>query len=228
MTHVRGLRIASIASAALLAACGGTVRAPSGAAAGAAATMAAARDTVGLPSGFGSLRQEDLAITLRLTGVMVRALPLDEMVLRVLSPDSERSLRELRTSRADRIEQLARRHGLRQRNVWYLSWFGLQDDARYSPDEVVITSLGRDFRPLEVIPLSAGFGTQRLDAREVRSALYVFEDGLDITQPLVVRVETAQSAEWGAALRAIERERALVRSRAGRTQGESSARPPDS
>ena len=203
-------------AAMLLAACGGTVRAPSGAAAGAAAAAAVvARDTSALPSGHGSLRQEDLAVTLRLPGVMIRALPLDEMVLRVLSPDSERALRELRTSRAERIEQLARRHGLRQRNVWYISWFGLQDDARFSPDEVVITSLGRDFRPLEVIPLSAGFGTQRLDAREVRSALYVFEDGLDIAQPLVVRVETAESAEWGASLRTIERERALVRSRGG-------------
>ena len=213
--------VASVATACatmLLASCGGTARAPSGAVAGAAGAAAvAARDTSSLPSGYGSLRQEDLAVTLRLTGVLIRALPLDEMVLRVLSPDSERALRELRTSRADRIEQLARRHGLRQRNVWYISWFGLQDDARYSPDEVVITSLGRDFRPLEVIPLSAGFGTQRLDAREVRSALYVFEDGLDIEQPLVVRVETAQNTEWGAALRTIERERALVRSRAGRS-----------
>ncbi len=217
MRRARRVSPAVACSAMLLAACGGTVRAPSGAAAGAAGAAAVAtRDTASLPSGFGSLRQEDLAVTLRLTGVMIRALPLDELVLRVLSPDSERALRELRTSHADRIEQLARRHGLRQRNVWYISWFGLQDDARYSPDEVVITSLGRDFRPLEVIPLSAGFGTQRLDARDVRSALYVFEDGLDVEQPLVVRVETAESAEWGAALRTIERERALVRSRAGR------------
>ncbi|HEX6058327.1 MAG TPA: hypothetical protein VFZ11_04860 [Gemmatimonadaceae bacterium] len=204
--------------AAAIAACGGTARAPSGAAAGeAGAAAVAARDTAGLPSGFGSLRQEDLALTLRLPGVLVRALPLDERVLRVLSPDSERALRELRASRDDRLEPLARRYALRERNVWYISWFGLQDGARFSPDEVVITSLGRDFRPLEVIPLSAGFGTQRLDAREVRSALYVFEDGLDIEQPLIVRVETAETAEWAATLRTIARERALVRSRAGRS-----------
>jgi hypothetical protein len=213
---IRALALAA-ALAGALAGCGGTVRAPSGAAAGAAGEMAATRrDTLSLPSGYGSLRQDDIALTLRLTGIAVRAIPLDERVLRVLSPDSERALRELRTSRADRIEQVARRYGLRERNVWYVSFFGIQDDARFSPDEVVITSLGRDFRPLELIPLSAEFGTQRLDAREVRSALYVFQDGLDVEQPLVVQVETAVNSTWGTVLRTIEQERALIRSRAAR------------
>src|SRR5688500_19747096 len=55
--------------------------------------------TADLPVGFGTLHQEDIALRIQLPGVLVRALPLDESVIRVLSPDSYRGLHELVASR---------------------------------------------------------------------------------------------------------------------------------
>jgi hypothetical protein len=172
-----------------------------------------------IPVGFGTLRQDDVALRVQLTNVLVKAIPLDESVIRTLSPDSYRALRGILISRQTDVERVAQRYNLRERNVWLVSFFGVQADARFSPREVRVTSVGRDFRPLEVIPLTTGFGEQRLQPHETQSALYVFEDGLDVEQPLTLAVESERTDAWQATLQVIERERALIRSRAARAKG---------
>ena len=175
--------------------------------------------TADLPVGFGTLHQEDIALRIPLPAVLVRALPLDESVIRVLSPDSYRGLHELVSSRRAEIDERARRYGVREPSLWYFSYYGAQPDARFSPEEVVITSSGRVFRPLSIVPLTTGFGEQRLEQRGVQTAIYIFDDGVDVNLPLVVTVQGVPSAGWEANLRRIERERALVRSRAAARSG---------
>jgi hypothetical protein len=172
------------------------------------------QETSDLPIGFGTLRQEDLALRIQLPAVLVRAIPLDESVIRVLSPDSYRALHDLVASRQAELDEHARRYGVREPSLWYFSFYGVQPDARFSPEEVVITSAGRVFRPLSIVPLTTGFGEQRLEQRGVQTAIYVFDDGVDVNLPLVVTVQGIPSSGWDSNLRRIERERALVRSRA--------------
>jgi hypothetical protein len=175
-----------------------------------------ARDTVAvIPAGFGTLRQDDIAIRVRQFGLQVRAIPLDETVIRVLSPDSYRALVDLQRSQAQRLDDIRRRTALPRLSLWYVSFFSDQvGEARYSPMELIITNVGRDFRPVDVIALSPGFGLQRVRQLEVQNALYVFDGQLDINQPLVLAYETARATTWPSVLDRIERERALVRSRA--------------
>jgi hypothetical protein len=165
-------------------------------------------------AGFGTLRQDDIAIKLQLPDVLVKLTPLDESVIRTLSSDSYRALRELVESRRTAITRLASQHGLQRGNVWYVSFYGLAPEARFSPLELTVNAVGRDFRPVEVIPLSSGFGSQRLQPRETQSALYLFDDALDVNQPLTVSFGGQQSSAWATTLRTIERERVLIRSRA--------------
>ena len=116
----------------------------------------ASEDTTGqvtVPVGFGSLRQDDIAIRLQPTGMIVRAIPLDENVIRLLTPDSYRALRDLEESNHVTIETITRRSGGRRPAAWYVSFYGLQPEARFSPMELVISSAGQDFRPIDVIPL---------------------------------------------------------------------------
>lgn len=167
-----------------------------------------------VPAGFGTLRQERIAIELRLPDVIVRLTPLDESVIRTLSPDSYRALRENAESRRPVLTRLAAQHGLLRGNVWYVMFYGLAPEARFSPQEVTVTSLGREYRPVEVIPISSGFGEQRLQPRETQTALYLFEDALDANQPLTVSFGGVTNTAWADILRTIERERALIRSRA--------------
>jgi len=169
-----------------------------------------------VPPNYGTLKQDDIAVHVQVGQVQVRAIPLDEAIIRVLAPDSYRSLRGLRESKRDAVDRLAARYMLRERNVWLVSFFGLAPDARFSPGELTLSVSGRDYRPLEMLPLSSGFGEQRLDVRETQSALYLFGDGIDLTQPIVVRMQGIEDASWGTIVQRIEQERALIRGRAAR------------
>ncbi|MDQ3696531.1 MAG: hypothetical protein M3373_00690 [Gemmatimonadota bacterium] len=169
-----------------------------------------------VPPGHGTLRQDEIAIKIGVrNAVQARVLPLDESVIRLLAPDSYRALRDLQAGRREEIAAIARRYNLRQPALFYVSFYGLEPEARFSPRELVVTSSGRDVRPVEIIPLTMGFGEQRIRQRETQSAIYVFEDGIDVLQPMTVTLEGTANRSWEATLRVLERERALVRSRAG-------------
>lgn len=196
--------------------CAGSQQPAGAAPAGAAPTSdAPLTASVLVPPGYGTLRQDDIAIRLQLEGVQVKAIPLDEGVIRLLSADSYRALRDLQESRRADLAAVARRFGLQQYRLWYVSYFGLNPEARFSPNELTLINNGRDFRPLDVLPITAGFGENRLQQRETQAALYLFDGALDVSQPITVRVESAMDANtWTAVLQRVERERALVRSRA--------------
>lgn len=174
-------------------------------------------DTVpGLPpAGFGTLRQDDVSLRLDNSSLQVRATPLDESIIRLLSPDSYRAMSELKRSKTEAIAAISRRNAVRTLSLWYVSFFTVQrGETRFSPREFIITNVGRDFRPLEVIPLTPGFGEQRLRQNGRQDALYVFDGQLDVQQPLTISYETARNDGWAALLPQIERERALVKGRA--------------
>ena len=159
-----------------------------------------------VPAGYGSLRQEDIAIRIARGGLQVQAIPLDETIIRVLSPDSYRALREQLASRKPAIDSLARRTGLDRFSVWLVRFHGLeQGETPFSPMEFIITSVGRDFRPIDVLPVTPGFGQQRLRQRDVQTALYAFDPQVDANQPLTVQYETTRNSEWSAILARIER-----------------------
>jgi len=169
-----------------------------------------------VPVGYGSLRQEDVAIRISRGALQVQAIPLDETIIRVLSPDSYRALRELLSSRKPALDSLTRRTGLGAFSVWLVRFHGLeQGETPFSPMEFIVTSVGRDFRPIDVMPVTPGFGQQRLRQREVQQGLYVFDPQVDVNHPLTVQYETSRNTEWTVILARVERERVLVRSRAG-------------
>jgi hypothetical protein len=217
---VLALRLAVVAGAALMHASAGCAQQPP--ATGSRPTTpstpaAASADTTGtglVPAGFGTLRQDNIAIPLQLPGVLVKLTPLDESVIRTLSPDSYRAFRELAESKRPAITRLASQHGLLRGSLWHVSFYGLAPDARFSPLELTVTVAGRDYRPVEVLPLSTGFGEQRLQPRETQTALYLFDDALDVNQPLIVSLGSDRNESWSAKLKTIEQERVLIRSRA--------------
>ena len=184
------------------------------------AVLGPADDTTGkssVPPGYGTLRQDEIAIRLELQGLIVRAIPLDESLIRLLTADSYRALRELQESNRESIAAVTRRRGGQPPDLWYVSFYGVAPDMQFSPMELVITSSGRNFRALEVIPLSSGFGEQRLRQRETHSALYLYDSDVDLDQPLTVTFQDQQSSLWEQILTRVERERVLVRARAGRS-----------
>lgn len=172
-----------------------------------------------VPVGYGTLRQEDIAITLQQNGVRVSAIPLDEAVIRTLAPDSYRTLRATLDSKRPLIMQRASLRGIREPRVWYVTFLGLVPDARFIPTDITVTSGGREYRPVDVIGLSNGFAEQRLQPRETQRGLLVFDESLDVSQPVVVIMGSERNTDWStdrsdSILSRVEAERAQIRARA--------------
>lgn len=186
----------------------------------AAPTLVVGESVTLVPAGYGTLRQDDIAIRLALPGgLQVRAAPLDETFIRLLSPDSYRALREVVNSKEAELAALQQRVRMPSYSLWIVNFFAQeQGETRFSPMEIVIRNVGRDFRPLDVLPMTPGFGEYRLRQRETQSALFVFDGQVDPNQLLSMVIETEESAGWQTVLQRVERERALVRSRSGAQQ----------
>ncbi|HEY0929332.1 MAG TPA: hypothetical protein VGE27_05390 [Gemmatimonas sp.] len=204
-----------------LLACAGATPAPAQAQVAPAILPTISGDTLDpnwIPAGFGTLRQDDIALkTSPSSGLQVRAIPVDERFIRLLSPDSYRALRELVNGNERKLQAIRERSRLPSYSIWYVSFFAIeQGETRFSPQEFIISNTGRDFRPLDMVPLTPGFGEYRLRQREVQSALLVFDGQLDLNQPVSAQMESAPTVtDWGSVLQRVERERAAVRSRAG-------------
>jgi hypothetical protein len=182
------------------------------------AATARAQDTTtaGLPpAGYGSLRQEDVAVRLRTATLQLRALPLDERVTRLLAPDSYASLHKLQESMASAVAEAAAQAGIHAPALFFVTFFGLQDQARFVPDDVTITSRNRFFRPVAILPITPRWSEQQLGQRETASAVYVYEDGIALFDPFTLSYGGTASTDWERTLPLLDRERAAVLARSG-------------
>jgi hypothetical protein len=167
------------------------------------------------PAGYGTLRQEDVALRLRTATLQLRVLPLDERVIRLLAPDSYASLHRLQESMAPGVGEAAAQAGVHAPTLLFVTFFGLQDQARFVPDDVTITSRNRFFRPVAILPITPRWSEQQLAQRETASAVYLYEDGIALFDPFAVSYGGATSTDWERVLPALDRERAAVLARAG-------------
>lgn len=168
------------------------------------------------PAGYGTLRQDEVGVRIATASLAVRALPLDERVIRLLAPDAYRSLHELALSRTQDVADAARGHGLDSASLFMVTFFALQPQTQFSPDQVYVTSQSREFRPIGIVPLTAGFGESRLDQRQQAAAIYLFEPGIEVLRPFTVAYGAVTSDQWTQSLRLLDAERARVLSRAQR------------
>lgn len=176
-------------------------------------------DTAGLamlPPGYGSLHQDDISLHIDAGTVLVRALPIDESLIRLLTPDSYRALHDLKEGSRTELDAIAQRYGGRPVSVWLVSFYGVQPSARFTPGDLIVTSGGRDFRPYDILPLTVGFGQNQLNQRETQSALYVYDGDVQVDQPMSISYGGLVDASWDQALETIERERTMVRARSGK------------
>lgn len=176
-----------------------------------------ATDTSALiPAGLGSLRQEDISITVAANALRIRALPLDENFIRTLAPDSYRSMQGLRESKRAAIDAIAKRTGSATVDLWYVNFFNQQQgEAPIAPRDIILTNQGRDFKPIDVIAITQGIGELRVRQGQVESAILVFDASINPNQPLSLRIGTQTGGNWESVLQRVETERAKIRARGG-------------
>jgi hypothetical protein len=171
-----------------------------------------AQDTV--LAGYGSLRRDQILIRFAAQEVELHVLPLDEQVIRLLAPDTYRSLRALLDSRRGEIDRAASRAGTRAPTLVLVTFFGVVSAARFAPEHVSILSRGRLYRPLGIVPLGPGWNRLQLDARQQAVAIYLFDEGISFREPVTVTYQQVANDSWAGAIAVLDRERARVSARA--------------
>ena len=94
-----------------------------------------------------------------------------------------------------------------------VTFLGVVPQARFNPEELNITSHGRLFRPIGVVPLSPTWSSFQLDARQQAAAIYLFEPGISVREQLTVSYDGLSSDAWSRSQRLLDQERARVKAR---------------
>jgi hypothetical protein len=181
------------------------------------ASRAAGQDgqrTAPLPSGYGSLSQNDLALGLRNDELEIRFIPLHRELAPLLARDAYQALHGVIEANRPRIDAVASRGGVSQPGLALVSYFGLRPDVRFDPQTLTLLVRSRVFQPLGIVPLSPKFTSGQLGVREQASAIYVFEEDLPVNDSFTVSYNGLSSADWQGKLGLLDRERARVSARA--------------
>jgi len=164
-----------------------------------------------VPPGLGTLKQDQFTVSLRSGALLVKVTPLTESVIRLAAPDTYTRLHALAESR--RAEAQRRVPG-GELQLFLVSLFSYQPDVPFQPEDLQLIATGRTLRPAAILPMTAGWGKQRLGQQEAQAAVYVFDGGIDYGQPLIVRNGMDQSAAWGDIVPLLDEERGKVLARA--------------
>jgi len=135
-------------------------------------------------------------------------------VIRLLAPDTYRSLEQLLKSKQRDIRDAAQRAGLERPTLVMVTFFGLLPQARFSPEDMNLASRGRLFRPVGIVPLSPQWSSYQLEAHQQAIAIYLFEEGISFREGLTVSYQGLSNDSWTSALPTLDRERARVIARA--------------
>jgi len=191
---------------------------------GVAAGAQAVERVQAVPVSYGTLSQNDLALRVRNEDIEIRFIPLDPAVTRLLANDAFQSLRSLVETKRRAIDSVASRAGVTNPGLALVSFFGLRPDTRFDPQTLTLLIRNRVFRPLGLIPISAKFTSQQLDAREQASAIYLFEEDIPVNDSFSLSYGALVSEDWQTKQSMIDRERARVSARARAERADSTRR----
>jgi hypothetical protein len=161
-----------------------------------------------LPVGYGTLRQEDFTVSIRAGDLLVRLTPLDEAITLLAAPDTHARLRALREGRLEE----APRHG-RAPELFLVSFFSYQPDVPFQPEDVQLLHQSRLLRPTAILPITMGWGRQRLERHDTQMAVYVFDGPIVYEQAVTARYGSIESDEWRVIMMRLEQERGRIMSR---------------
>jgi len=167
-----------------------------------------------VPVSYGTLNQNDLALRVSNEDIEIRFVPLDPLVTRLLANDAYQSLRSLVETRRRAIDSVASRAGVSEPGLALVSFFSLRADTRFDPQLLTLLIRNRVFQPLGIIPLSAKFTSQQLNAREQASAIYLFEEDIPVKDSFSLSYGALESDDWQTKQSILDRERARVSARA--------------
>lgn len=164
-----------------------------------------------IPAGHGTLKQDEFTVQLRSGPLLIKVTPLSEAVIRTAAPDTYERLRALGESRRKEAES---RSGSNEPQLFLVSFFSYQPDVPFQPEDLQLVHQGRPMRAV-ILPITPGWGTQRLKQQDLQTAIYAFSDAIDYYTSLTVQYGTFQTDAWQQIISKLETERNKILSRSG-------------
>ncbi|MEX0980323.1 MAG: hypothetical protein WDZ89_04465, partial [Gemmatimonadota bacterium] len=146
-----------------------------------------------VPAGYGTLRQDDITLEIESGDLLLKVTPMAEAVIRLTAPDTYERLRSLARSHRAMARE---RTGMEEPELFLVSVFSNAPNVPFEPEDLAVLSHGRRYRPVAIQPVTPGWGAQRLEQRQTRIAVYVFEAGIDLETDLQVEHRMARDNGW--------------------------------
>ncbi|MCI0435834.1 MAG: hypothetical protein L0271_19660 [Gemmatimonadetes bacterium] len=169
-----------------------------------------AQDTL-IPAGYGTLKQDEVTVALRSGPLLIKVTPLDEGIIRTLSPDTYQRLHTLAGTRG--AEAASAALGAKPA-LFMVSFFSYEADVEYVAENLQLSHRGRLLNPVAVMPVTPAFGRQQLAQQETQVGIYAFDEAIDYRLPIIVRYGAEESSAWNSIIPKLEVERAKIRARA--------------
>lgn len=168
-----------------------------------------------VPIGHGRLSQDDFTLTLFTEGLLIKVTPLSEAVIRLAAPDTYQRLHGLAESHRAVIEG----GGGAGVHPLLVSFFSRGQNLGFEPEDLTVSAQGIHYRPTVISPVTPGWGSQRLRQEETQSAIYGYDQAINLDLGFTVEYGEARDTGWTRILSTLRSERARVRARAGSNPG---------
>ncbi len=166
-----------------------------------------------LPAGRGTLRQNEVSVTLRRGELQIRVTPLGESVIRVTAPDTYERLAALGRGHQEIFaEQTGTAVPLQ---LFLVSLFSESTEVAFEPEALTLVNRGLRYRPTEIRAVTPGWDSRLLTPRRALMAVYAFPHDLNLELEMEVEYQEIRSRAWQDVLPLIQRERARLRGRTG-------------
>ena len=164
-----------------------------------------------LPSGLGTLVQDQITLGIQKEQLLIKVTPLDENVIRLTAPDTYARLQGLARIHGDRAAR-----SMVSPSLFLVSFFSYQPNVTYEPEDLLLVNRGLRYRPIGIAAITPSWGSQRLGQQETRMAVYAFDGGMDLEADLVVEYQGLRNEIWrDRIIPLLKAEEAKVRARAG-------------
>lgn len=164
-----------------------------------------------VPPGHGTLKQDEVTLSLRSGPLLIKVTPLAEQVTRLLAPDTYTRLHNLAENRRAEVSA----NTLSTPELFLVSFFSYQPNVTFQPEDVQLVSQGRLLRPIAIAPVTSGWGSQTLNQQDNQTAIYAFEGPIDYDQVFTLRYGMEETEAWRSLIPKLRAERNRVQSRAG-------------
>jgi hypothetical protein len=155
------------------------------------------------PAGLGTLREEEISVTLRDGQLQLRITPLSEEVIRLAAPDTHARLAALAAHHRER-------HREAEGTFFLLTFMSAAEGEAFDPGAVAVDTRGGQATPRESTGLTPGWGERRLRARVPEMGVVSLRPEVELGLPFTVRYGGVQSQGWGAVIARLDAERARI------------------